>query len=154
MEPPSPARLYAALAGALLFVLGIVGFFYDASFSPLDNLEPAFAGIEVNAWFNLLYVAAGTAGLLLAGAFSRSYALAVGALFTLLGAFGLGTQWLELTIGLLGLAAAAGTPKAAEAPRGGGPGGVTRTLSPEGVPETPPGPPGSEAGAKAVGERA
>ncbi|HET7122256.1 MAG TPA: DUF4383 domain-containing protein [Solirubrobacterales bacterium] len=115
MEPPSPARLYAAAIGALLVVIGILGFFYDASFTSLDDLEPAFAAIEVNAWFNLLYIAAGAIGLLLAGAASRSYALAVGLLFTLLGVLGLGTQWLHLTIGLLGLAAVAGTPLKARA---------------------------------------
>ncbi|HET7590619.1 MAG TPA: DUF4383 domain-containing protein [Solirubrobacterales bacterium] len=110
MEPPSPARLFATVTGALLLVLGIVGFFFDASFTSLDNLEPVFAGIEVNAWFNLLYLAAGAIGLLVAGVASRSYSLAFGLLFTLLGIFGLGTQWLHLAIGLLGLAAFAGTP--------------------------------------------
>ncbi len=141
MEPPSPARLYAALAGALLLVLGIVGFFYDASFTALDNLEPAFAGIEVNAWFNLLYVAAGALGVLVAGASSRGYALAVGALFTLLGVLGLGTQWLQLAIGLLGLAAVAGTPRK---PSSGSKVRDIRTKEPR----------KSEAGAKALGERA
>lgn len=111
MEPASPARLYAAVAGVLLLVLGIVGFFYDASFTSLDNLEPALGALEVNAWFNLLYVATGAIGLLLAGVASRPYSLAVGLLFTLLGVFGLGTQWLHLVVGLLGLAAVAGTPR-------------------------------------------
>ncbi|HEU4600160.1 MAG TPA: DUF4383 domain-containing protein [Solirubrobacterales bacterium] len=110
MEPPSPARLFAAAVGALLVVLGILGFFYDASFTGLDDLEPAFAAIEVNAWFNLLYICTGAIGVLVAGAASRAYALAVGVLFTLLGILGLGTQWLHLTVGLLGLAAFAGTP--------------------------------------------
>ncbi len=117
MEPPSPARLYATVAGALLIVLGIVGFFYDASFTSLDNLETAFAAIEVNAWFNLLYLAAGATGLLAASVSSRSYSLAAGLLFTLLGILGLGSQWLHLAIGLLGLAAAAATPKPDAAPR-------------------------------------
>ena len=37
MEPASPARLYATAAGALLILLGIVGFFYGSSFgSPWD----------------------------------------------------------------------------------------------------------------------
>jgi hypothetical protein len=110
MEPPSPARLYAAAVGAFLVILGIVGFFYDASFTGLDDLEPAFAAIEVNAWFNLLYTCTGAIGVLVAGVASRSYSLAIGLLFTLLGIFGLGTQWLHLAIGLLGLAAVAGTP--------------------------------------------
>jgi hypothetical protein len=110
MEPPSPARLYAALAAALLLALGIVGFFYDASFTALDDLEPALGALEVNAWFNLLYVATGAIGLLLAGSAPRAYALAIGLIFTLLGIFAVGTQWLHLAIGLLGLAAVAGTP--------------------------------------------
>ena len=110
MEPPSPARLYAAVAGALLLVLGIVGFFYDASFTGLDNLEPGVAAIAVNAWFNLLYVAAGALGVLVAGASSRGYSLAIGVVFTALGISGLGTQWLHLAVGLLGLAAFAATP--------------------------------------------
>jgi hypothetical protein len=111
MEPPSPARLYATVAGALLVVLGIVGFFYDASFAALDDLQPALGAIEVNAWFNLLYVFTGAVGVLIAGAASRPYSLAMGLLYTLLGTFGLGTEWLHLTIGALGLVAAAGTPR-------------------------------------------
>jgi len=141
MEPPSPARLFATVAGALLLVLGIVGFFYDASFTDLDQLEPAFAGIEVNAWLNLLYVAAGAVGLLVAGVSSRLYSLALGLLFTLLGILALGTQWLHLAIGLLGLAAAAGTPRHASR---GSKAGNTRTKEPR----------NSKASAEAAGERA
>jgi hypothetical protein len=111
MEPASPARLYAAAAGALLVVLGIVGFFYDASFSGLHETEAALGALQVNAWFNLLYVVTGAVGVLVAGAASRSYSLAMGVLFTVLGILGLGTQWLHLAIGLLGLAAVAGTPR-------------------------------------------
>jgi hypothetical protein len=109
MEPAGPARLYASVAGALLIVLGIAGFFYDASFTSLDDLQPALAGIEVNAWFNLFYVLTGAVGVLVAGVASRPYALLVGLLYTLLGIFGPGTEWLHLVIGVLGLAAAAGT---------------------------------------------
>jgi hypothetical protein len=111
MEPASPARLYATLAGALLFVLGIAGFFYDASFTSLDDLQRALGAIDVNAWFNLLYVLTGAVGVLVAGVASRQYALAMGLLYTLLGIFGLGTEWLHLTVGVLGLAAAAGTTR-------------------------------------------
>jgi Domain of unknown function (DUF4383) len=109
MEPASPARLYASVTGALLVVLGIVGFFYDASFTSLDDLQRALGAIDVNAWFNLLYVFTGAIGVLVAGVASRSYSLAMGVLYTLLGIFGLGTEWLHLAIGVLGLAAVAGT---------------------------------------------
>ena len=115
MEPASPARLYASVAGALLVVLGIVGFFYYASFGALDDLEPALGALEVNGWLNLLYLLTGAAGILLAGAASRQYALVMGLLYTLLAIFGWGTEWLHLVIGLLGLAAVAGTPKAGRA---------------------------------------
>jgi hypothetical protein len=134
MEPPSPARLYAAAAGALLLVLGLVGFFYSASFGAPGDVQAALGVLRVNAWLNLLYVAAGALGLLLAGNASRPYALAVGSLLTLLAIWGFvldpseaiagylpaaaGNETLNLTIGLLGLAAAAGTPKASTPSRG------------------------------------
>jgi hypothetical protein len=111
MEPASPARLYAAAVGALLVVLGLVGFFYSASFGALDHYEEALGGLQVNAWLNLFYLALGGIGLLVAGTSSRAYALAAGALFTALAIVGWGTGALHLVLGLLGLAAALGTPR-------------------------------------------
>jgi Domain of unknown function (DUF4383) len=128
MEAASPARLYAAVAGALLLVLGIAGFFYSASFGSPGEVQAALGVLRVNAWLNLLYAGAGALGLLAAGNASRPYALAAGALFTVLAIWGFaldpgeaiagflpaaaGNEALNLTVGLLGLAAAAGTPKA------------------------------------------
>jgi hypothetical protein len=117
MEVPSPARLYAAVAGALLLVLGVVGFFYDASFGALDAYQEALGAIEVNGWLNLFYIAVGSLGVLVAGVSSRTYSLTVGSLFVLLAIVGWGTEALNLVVGLLGLVAAAGTPKATLKPR-------------------------------------
>jgi hypothetical protein len=111
MEAASPARLYAALGGSLLLVLGVVGFFYDASFGSLDAYEEALGALQVNGWLNLFYVATGAVGVLVAGASSRGYALAVGALYVVLALVGWGSEGLNLLVGVLGLAAAAGTPK-------------------------------------------
>jgi Domain of unknown function (DUF4383) len=111
MEPPSPARLYAGAAGALLVLLGIVGFFYNASFDGLDDYADGLGGLQVNGWLNLLYIAVGGLGLLVAGVSSRTYALAVGLLFVALAIVGWGSEWLNVLVGVLGLAAAAGTPK-------------------------------------------
>jgi hypothetical protein len=100
MAPPSPARLYAALAGAVLFVLGILGFFQDLS------------------WLNYLHLASGALALLLAAAAPRLCALALGLLYTVLSAWALpeAVGWLHLGIGLLGLAAvAAGSEPRAQA---------------------------------------
>lgn len=97
MEAPSPARLYATLAGAALFVLGIAGFFFDLS------------------WLNFLYLASGTLGLLVAGRSSRPYALALGLLYTAIAIWDFSASgWLHLAFGVLGLAAAAATPKQAK----------------------------------------
>jgi Domain of unknown function (DUF4383) len=116
MEAPSPARLFAAAAGAVLLILGVVGFFYYASFGPLDRYEEALGAIQVNGWLNLFYIATGAAGLLFAGVASRTYSLSVGVLYTLLAIVGWGTGALDLVVGLLGLAAAAGTPRAKSKP--------------------------------------
>jgi len=115
MEAPSPARLFAAAAGAFLLLLGVVGFFYYASFGPLDRYEEALGGIAVNGWLNLFYVAVGSLGILVAGVSSRTYSLLVGALFVLLAIVGWGSGALNLVVGLLGLAAAVGTRKRSEA---------------------------------------
>jgi hypothetical protein len=109
MEAASPARLYASAVGALLVALGILGFFYDASFGAIDSYEEALGALQVNGWLNLFYVATGALGLLVAGASSRGYSLAIGLLYTALAIVGWGTGWLHLVIGLLGLAAWAGS---------------------------------------------
>ncbi|HEX5982694.1 MAG TPA: DUF4383 domain-containing protein [Solirubrobacterales bacterium] len=109
MEAPSPARLYAAAVGAVLFVLGLLGFFYTASFDGLGDYEEALGTLPMNGWLNLLYVAAGALGLLAAEIAPRRYALAAGLLFTVLAIVGWGSDALNLIVGLLGLAAVAGT---------------------------------------------
>jgi hypothetical protein len=108
MEPPGPARLYATLVGAVLFVGGIVGFFHDLS------------------WLNYLYVAAGAVGLLSAAAAARPYALCAGLTFTVLAIVDFSSRgWPHLAVGLLGLAAfaasrgALSTDDAGEKPRDG-----------------------------------
>jgi len=111
MEPASPARLYATVVGALLVVLGLVGFFYSASFGGLGQYEEALGALQVNAWLNLFYLAVGGIGILVAGVSSRTYSLAVGVLFIVLAIIGWGTGVLHLVLGLLGLAAARGTPR-------------------------------------------
>jgi Domain of unknown function (DUF4383) len=124
MEPASPARLYATLVGAFLLILGIVGFFYSASFGSPGAVEAALGVLRVNAWLNMLHILTGALGLALAGFASRKYALALGVLYTALAIWGFaiagaailgflpasgGDDALHLALGLLGLAAAAAT---------------------------------------------
>ena len=50
MDGPSPARLYATAVGAALVVIGIVGFFYSASFGSPGEVKEAFGAFAVNGW--------------------------------------------------------------------------------------------------------
>jgi hypothetical protein len=102
MAAPSPARLYAVLAGTILFVGGIAGFFFDLS------------------WLNFLHLASGALVLLLAGTAPRPCALALALLYTGLAIWGFSSgeawlQWPHLALGLLGLAAVTGSEPRAQA---------------------------------------
>ncbi len=85
METRSPAQVYALVMGATLVVVGILGFFYSASFgSGDDTAREAVLGIlDVNGWHNLLHIASGVLGLALIGSYpaSRAYAFGLGALY-------------------------------------------------------------------------
>lgn len=132
MDAPSPARLYATVLGAALLLLGIVGFSYSASFGSPGEVDAALGALRCNGWLNLLHVATGALGLLLAGAAVRTYALSLGCLYTALAIWGFslagdasiagllpagtGNDSLHLALGLLGLLAAAGTPRTSAAP--------------------------------------
>ncbi len=167
MESPSPARLYAAVVGALLVVLGILGFFYSASFGGAGTVEEALGVLRVNGWLNALYLVIGSLGLLLAGAASRRYALAAGWLFTVLAIWGWtigggdlilgflpadeGNEALHLILGLLGLGAAAGTPNPNRRPRKQRP---PRKRGSKVAKETTKEPRKSKSRAKAAGKRA
>jgi hypothetical protein len=77
---PGAARLYALVAGALLALLGVLGFFYDAGFSTGTDLSADdVAGIiVVNGWRNVLYLLTGLLALGFAARRPRPTAAAVG----------------------------------------------------------------------------
>jgi len=136
MSGSSPARLYAALVGGVLVIVGVIGFFYSASFSTGDDLraDAVFGILDVNGWHNLVHIATGLVGLAAAGYAARSYALALGLAYTVLAIWGFletdngaGTiievlpvntedNFLHLILGLSGLAAGAATPKPGRRP--------------------------------------
>jgi hypothetical protein len=88
MEPPSPARLFATILGAALFVFGIVGFFYDSSFARPDDLREALGLLSVNGWANSFHILTGALGLLLAGFASRRYAIGICSTYILIAVTG------------------------------------------------------------------
>ena len=126
MDAPSPARLYATLVGAVLIVIGIVGFFYSASFGSPGEVDEMLGLFAVNGWVNVLHILSGALGLLVAGYAARQYALWLGVLYLVLALWGFaigsgdailgflpvntGETLLHLILGALGVAAALSTP--------------------------------------------
>jgi hypothetical protein len=136
MTSHSPARLYAGLFGAVLVIAGILGFFYESTFTDDKAVRDSVLGIlDVNGWHNVVHIATGLLGLLaFAGgaAASRLYALGLGVVYLAVAIWGfvigdgdsilsiipVNTEdnVLHLVIGLVGLAAGAGS-STAETPR-------------------------------------
>lgn len=126
----SPAQVFALVIGATLTVAGIVGFFYNADFGTGDGTaRDAVLGIlDVNGWHNVVHIATGVAGLVLAGSYdgARLFALGGGALYlvvavagfiagdggVLLGLIPVNTEdnLLHLLIAIAGLGAGFATP--------------------------------------------
>ena len=86
----TPAQTYALVIGAVLLLAGIIGFFYEASFSG-DDRSAVLGILDVNGVHNLVHIASGVAGLLAwragAGA-SRQYALVFGVVYLLVTIWG------------------------------------------------------------------
>lgn len=125
MEGASPARLYATLIGGVLVVVGIIGFFYSASFGGPGEVEDVFGVFAVNGWHNLVHILTGAVGLLVAGYAAREYALVLGAVYVVIAVWGfiigddsiLGfipvnteDSFLHLVLGALGIGAGLSTP--------------------------------------------
>ena len=127
IQDASPAKLYATLVGGVLVIAGIAGFFYSASFGGPGEVDEVFGLFGVNGWHNLFHILTGALGLFLAGFAARRYAFWLGVAYlgialwgfvlgggeSILGFFPVNTEdnFLHLALGLLGVAAALGTPK-------------------------------------------
>lgn len=98
MDAASPARLYATLVGAALVVIGIIGFFYTASFEVGDDViaEEQFGFLAVNGWENVIHILAGLLGLAMAGtnASARLYSIGFGVIYVVLAVWG----WVDESI--------------------------------------------------------
>lgn len=131
----SPSMLYAGVAGATLVLVGIIGFFYNATFTSDESVRDAVFGIlDVNGWHNVLHVMTGVVGLLAVSMgvhAARTYAMAVGLLYLAVAVWGfmVGSgdsilsivpvnaedNILHLLLGAAGVGAALATPAEARA---------------------------------------
>jgi hypothetical protein len=130
MESRSPAQLYALVLGVVLVAVGIIGFFYEASFATGGEPRAAvFGAFDVNGWHNVVHLLTGVLGLAVAGSWSgaRTYALALGVVYVLIAIWGFASTGetlvsllpintadniLHLVIGIAGFGAYAATPAA------------------------------------------
>jgi hypothetical protein len=128
----SPAQIYALLFGAVLTVAGIIGFFYNSTFTNDKSVhDDVFGILSVNGWHNVVHIATGVLGLLAFRSYAsaRAYALGLGVVYIAVAIWGFvigsgdsilsivpvntADNVLHLLIGVAGLAAAAATPAVA-----------------------------------------
>jgi hypothetical protein len=90
MDMSSPARLYCLLVGGVLVLVGVLGFFYEASFDAGDKVQAdkVFGAFAVNGWHNLVHLAIGVVLLAAANRAPRSTAMGVGVLYLALAVLG------------------------------------------------------------------
>jgi uncharacterized protein DUF4383 len=92
MQNQEPARLYALVVGLVLVLAGIVGFFYESSFTSDSSVRDGVLGmLDVNGWHNVVHIATGALGLFAFAAgvsAARTYALAIGAVYVIVAVWG------------------------------------------------------------------
>jgi hypothetical protein len=85
VDERSPAQVFALVIGLALVAAGIAGFFYNASFDTGDDLprDAVIGVLDVNGWHNVLHIATGVIGLVLAGSYdgARLFAISAGAVY-------------------------------------------------------------------------
>jgi hypothetical protein len=86
----SPAQTWAKLIGATLVVAGIVGFFYSSAFGSPGKVDGVLGILDVNGWHNVVHIASGLLGLMLARSYSgaRTYCLLLAAAYTVVAIWG------------------------------------------------------------------
>jgi uncharacterized protein DUF4383 len=103
MQDRPPAELYSLAAGVLLIALGMLGFFYNGTFTSNDLVHDDMLGLfSVNGWVNTLHIAAGVVALA-ARPSARICALGLGLLFVALGVWGLALGEGDAVLGILPL---------------------------------------------------
>jgi uncharacterized protein DUF4383 len=92
MQNQEPARLYALVVGLVLVLAGIVGFFYESSFTSDSSVRDGVLGmLDVNGWHNVVHIATGALGLVAFASgvsAARTYAFAIGAVYVIVAVWG------------------------------------------------------------------
>ena len=92
MEGKTLAQVYALALGAVLVLVGIVGFLAEPSFGIGDSADRGTLILfDVNGWHNVVHLLSGVAGLALAGtaAKARLFCIGYGAIYVVVTILGL-----------------------------------------------------------------
>jgi len=82
-------RLFCLVVGATLVVAGIIGFFYNSTFTSDESVHDDVLGIlSVNGWHNVVHLATGLVTLAMAGAAARLWALVFGVVYLAVAVWG------------------------------------------------------------------
>jgi hypothetical protein len=80
---------FCLVVGTVLLVAGIIGFFYNSTFTSDESVRDAVFGVlDVNGWHNVVHVVTGLATLALARYAPRMWAGAFGALYLVVAIWG------------------------------------------------------------------
>jgi hypothetical protein len=86
MEGKTLAQVYALTLGAVLVLVGLVGFLVEPSFGIGDSAQRGtLIAFDINGWHNVVHVLSGIAGIALAGtaAKARMYCIGYGVVYVL-----------------------------------------------------------------------
>ena len=92
MEGRTLAQVYALALGAVLVIVGIIGFLAEPSFAVGDSADRGTLILfDVNGWHNVVHLLSGVAGLALAGtaAKARLFCIGYGAVYVVVTILGL-----------------------------------------------------------------
>ena len=83
------ARLFALVVGVVLVVAGVIGFFYESSFTSDESVRDGVFGIlDVNGWHNVVHIVTGLVALALARTHAREFAQGFGVFYLIVAIWG------------------------------------------------------------------
>ena len=79
MEGKTLAQIYALVLGAVLVLVGILGFLVEPSFAVGDDAQRGtLIAFDINGWHNVVHLLSGIVGLALAGTAARARLFSIG----------------------------------------------------------------------------
>jgi hypothetical protein len=79
MEGKNLAQVYALTLGAVLVLVGLLGFIVEPSFSVGDSAERGtLIAFDINGWHNVVHLLSGVVGLALAGTAAKARLFCIG----------------------------------------------------------------------------